>query len=227
MTRIYVFVLILNLIFPVLGYTFTAFGESPQDYEADLDPDSLMKIGINLVDAESHNFTYLGGYQYYTLLNVSIRAEWRTYGIIFQKQSSISKAFNSWLFPYRLELKSIMTNEYMDHIPNATIVMEFNTDFNWTRFVLRDGHHLFITPFANDGNISKAVYDDGHINMTIAKSFEDDTTFNFGRFLGWYSSILVGDQTWGLPSIFSWFVRILGALSVFAVVMLTKELIRL
>lgn len=238
MVRIYIFVLILNLVFPVLGYTFTAFGVTPEDFEADLNLDSLMMIGINLIDAESHDLEYNGGWSYYTELNTTVRAQfmddvrdpWFTIvgdGIGFQKQGPVGKAFDSWISAYRISVRSVLTNEIMKWISNVTLVIEFNTEYNWTRFTLADGHHVFVTPFDNDGNMTKAVFDDGHVNVTIAKSFEEQDDFNFWSFLGWYGSLLIGDTSWGLPSIFSWFIRILAAISVFAIIMLTKELIRL
>jgi len=237
-TRIYIFVLTLNLVFPVLAYTFTAFGVSPEDYEIALDADTLMIAGINLVDAESHNLTYNGGWVYYTLLNDTIRAQFMDdfrYSIIyeaedgigFQKRGVISKAFDSWTLPVGVGLRSVVTNILMRQISNATIISEWNEEYNWSRFVMLDGHQVFVTPFATDGNITKAVFDDAHVNVTIAKSFgEEDTSFNFWSFLRWYSSLLIGDQSWGLPSAFAWILRLLGAISVFAVVMLTKEMIK-
>ena len=235
MTELYVFILVLNLIFPVLGYTFTVFGAQSGRYEMDLDPDSLMLIGLNLVGGESHTLTFKAGtWEYYTVINTSIRAQWATHelltlpdedGIRLEKQSAVSKAFNNWWIPYTVPVKSIRSNEWFTDIRNDTIVRDFDPRYNWTRFVIKDGHHIFITSFLTDGNISKAVYEDGILNMTIAQSFDEDTTFNFWRFVGWYSSLLIGDQSWGLPSIFSWVLRILGALSVFAMVMLTRDLI--
>ena len=235
MTRLYVFILVLNLVFPVLGYTFTSFGVQSERYEMDLDPDSLMLIGLNLRDGESHTLVFKSGiWEYYTVINVSIRAQWDTHGLLtlpdedgirIEKQSAISKAFNTWAFSYVVPVKSVASNEWFTDMRNDTIVRDFDPEHNWTRFVIKDGHHIFVTSFLTDGNITKAVYDDGILNMTIAKSFDEDATFNFWRFLGWYSSLLIGDQSWGLPSIFSWVLRILGALSVFAVVMLTRDLI--
>ncbi len=238
MTKLYLFVLILNLIFPVLAYTFTAFGETEERYETNLNPDSLMSIGINLVDGESHNFTFKAEeWVEYLLLNTTIRARWyetkrgalapKIDAIEFQKQSTLSKAFDSWYSPYQVYIKSIASNEWFPVLRNETILRDFDTEFNWSRFVLEDGHHVFITPFADDGNMSKAIYVDGALNVTLAKSFDTETNFNFWRFLGWYSSLLIGDQSWGLPSMFGWVIRILGALSIFAVIMLTKELIKL
>lgn len=237
-TRIYIFVLILNLIFPVLGYTFTSFGGAPEDYETTLDPDSLMTIGLNLIDAESHNLSYNSGWVYYTLINDSIRAQFMDNvigpglqvlgdGLTFQAQSSLSLAFDSWVIAYQVNVKSILTNERMKYLTNETIIRDYDSDYNWSRFILMDGHHVFITPFSTDGNITKAVFDDAHLNVTIAKSFDEEEKANFLTFIGWYSSLIIGDQSWGLPSVFAWFLRILGALSVYAFVMLTKDLIRL
>lgn len=228
MTRIYIFVLILNIVFPVLGYTFTAFAEATEEYEISLDPDDLMAAGINLVDGESHNITYDGSWVEYILLNITIRSSWYADAIVFQKRSPIGKAFNTWLFPYFVDVKSRQTNIWSGALLNVTIIDDWDTEYNWSRFVLADGHHIFVTPYDTDGNISKAVFIDGNLNVTIAKSYdEDDTSYNFWNFLGWYSSLIIGDQSWGLPSIFSWFIRILAAISVFAIVMLTKDLIRL
>lgn len=227
-TRIYVFVLILNIVFPVLGYTFTAFGEDTQDYEISLDPDALMAAGITLSDAESHNISYEAPWVVFDELNTTIRARWLYGAIAFQKRSPIGWAFNSWRFPYVIDVKSVLSNRWHGSIKNSTIVIDFNTEYNWTRFILEDGHHIFVTPYADDGNMSKAIWDDGHVNVTIAKNFEEKgTNFNFWNFLGWYTALIIGDQSWGLPSIFSWFIRILAAISIFAIVMLTKDLIRL
>ena len=116
MTKLYLFVLILNLIFPVLAYTFTAFGETEERYETSLNPDSLMTIGVNLVAGESHNLTYGGEAVYYELINVSTRVSWitATYypGLLFEKQSTVSLAFDNWWFPYKVDIKSVASNEW-------------------------------------------------------------------------------------------------------------------
>lgn len=237
LTRIYLFVLVLNLVFPVLGYTFTSFGSQSERYELSLDPDSLMIIGINLVDGESHTLTFgAAEYDEYQLLNVSLRARWARHRIPgtlnyednlrFQKRSTVSQAFDSWLLPYLVRVKSIASNEWFWGLRNETIIRDFDSIYNWSRFVLTDGHHVFVTPTTNHGNITLAVFGDQELNVTIAKSFEEaGERFNFWRFVGWYSSILIGDQSWGLPAAFSWVIRILGGISIFAVIMLTRELI--
>lgn len=227
-TRIYIFVLVLNIVFPVLGYTFTTYEEEIEDYEISLDLDSLSSAGITFVDAESHNITYDGPWVEYVLLNLTIRSSWYADAVVFQKRSPIGTAFNTWLFPYFVDIKSLQTNVWSGALRNVTIIDDWDTEYNWSRFVLQDGHQIFVTPFATDGNITKAVFDDGHLNVTIARTFEEDeSNFNFWNFIGWYTSLLIGNQSWGLPQIFGWFLRILAGISVFAVVMLSKELIRL
>lgn len=237
LVSLWIFILILNLIFPVLGYTFTAFGEQVANFDLSIDADALMAIGINLVDGESHNVTWKGGFVYYSLLNNSIRCEWEHLyqvgviyydGLRFTKQSAIGLAFDNWWFPVITSIKSIGSNDWFLTLRNETIERDWDPEHNWSRFVLQDGQHVFITPFDNDGNITKAIYETGNLNVTVAKSFdEEDTTINFWKFVGWYTSILVGDQSWGLPSMFSWVIRILAALSIFAGIMLARRMIPL
>lgn len=235
---LYIFILVLNLVFPVLGYTFTSFGADFQEYEIDLSPDALAMAGISLVDAESNDLSYNGGWQYWTLINFTIRAQfmddvkspWFTIvgdGVAFQTRGVIGKALDSWFPPAEINIKSITTNKWGRHISNDTIIRDWDSDYNWSRFIIGSSHNVFITPYEGHGNITKAVYEDAHINCTIAKTFETETNFNFWRFISWYTSIMVGADSWGLPSMFSWVLRILGVLSIYTVVMLTKELIRL
>jgi hypothetical protein len=236
--KLYVFVLVLNLVFPVMSYTFTTFtGTEAERYELDLDPDDLMIIGLNLIDGESHNLTWKGGPVEYEISNVSIRAEWDRWrqgasfifydGISFIKRSSLSHAFNTWLFPYVVGVKSIASNEWFLTLRNATIINNWDPEYNWSRFVLQDGHHVFVTPYDTDNNITKAVNVDGNLNVTIAKSFDEtEDRFNFWNFIKWYSALLIGSRSWGLPSVFSWVIRILAAISFLAAVLLIKELTR-
>jgi hypothetical protein len=233
---LYLFVIVMNLVFPVFAYTFTTYGDEPENFEIPLDVDTLNMAGITLIDAESHNLTFTGPWVYYVDINISMRARFMNDiyfgtvrlgdGIQIQRQSGIGKAFNSWAFPYAVNIKSWGTNQWFTMVSNASIVSEWDTTYNWSRFVLSDGHQVFITPEDTHNNITRGVFQDGHLNMTIAKTFEEETHFNFWRFLGWYTSLMIGDRSWGLPQVFSWVIRILGAVSILSVIMLTKELIR-
>ena len=224
---LYLFVIVMNLVFPVFAYTFTTFGDEPEKFEIPLDIDTLNMAGITLKDAESHNLTYGGAWVEYTEINLTIRARWNLNRLMFQVRSGIGKAFNSWIFPYRVDVKSMKSNLWYQALTNASMVLEWSPKYNWSRFVLAEGHQIFITPEDTHNNITRGIFQDGNLNVTIAKTFEEETHFNFWRFLGWYTSMLIGDQSWGLPTMFSWVIRILMAVSVLSIVMLTKELTRI
>jgi len=234
---LYVFILVLNIVFPVLGYTFTTFGTEYESYDVSLDMDSLMMAGINLVDAESQNVTYNGAWVYFEIQNKTTRFRfmddirdpyWTIIGdgIATQRRSAVSQALDNWNFPTRISVRGLKTNILRKAMFNASIIAEWEYDYNWSRFSLLDGTQLFITPFSGT-NITKAVYEDGTLNITVAQTLEETTNFNFWQFLGWYGSLMLGSQAWGLPPIFAWVIKIFSALSILALVLLTKEMIRL
>lgn len=234
---LYIFVLILNLVFPILGYTFTTFGVEPEKYDISLDLNTLMMAGINLVSAESHNVTWMGEWVYFEIQNMTTRFRFmeKIYdtttfaykdGVAIQRRSPASLALNNWVFPQSVSAKGIKTGNWEQTMTNATIIAEWEQYFNWSRFLLSDGTNLFITCFSGT-NITKSVYEDGTLNVTIAQTFEETTKFNFRQFLGWYTSLMLGTQSWGLPPIFGWSLKLLSALSILAMILLSKELIRL
>lgn len=234
-TRFYIFILVLNLVFPVFGYAFTNFpGASVEGYEVDIDLEALEAIGITLVDAESHNITFNSGWIDYEDLNKTYRAkfgddcrisDFSNYFDGVQIQTSPVSGWLTWFFGYNVPIKSYSSGLGIEYLGNATIISDYDENYNWSRFSLSTGELLFITPFDPTQNISYAVNTEGHINVTIGKAFEADAGFNFMRFASWYVSIMVGGQSWGLPAIFGWITKLLGALSILATIMLARELI--
>jgi hypothetical protein len=234
-TRFYIFILVLNLVFPVFGYSLTNFPSgAPTDYEIDLDTEALEAIGITLIDAESHNMTFSRDWVEYTDLNKTYRARFSdrsqvtglpTYYDGVQVQTSPVTGWLTWFFGYNVPAKSIVSGISLEYVSNASIIADFEDAYNWSRYDLGTGEKLFITPNDPTHNISYAVNTVGHVNVTIGKAFEAESNFNFMRFVSWYLSILVGGQAWGLPEMFAWITRILGALSILASIMLARELI--
>lgn len=231
---LYVFILVLNIAFPVLGYTFTTFGAEYEEFDISLDIDSLMMSGINLADAESHNITWNGAWVYFEVQNKTTRLKFMEYtwfggisgdGIHIHKRTPISLALNNWLSTYRVNVKGVKTGDWEKAIYNASIIAEWDTDYNWSRFLMTEGTNVFITPFSGT-NITKSVYEDGTLNVTIAQTFEETNDYNFWNFMSWYSSLMMGTQSWGLPPIFSWLIKIFSALSILALILLSKELTR-
>lgn len=235
---LYIFILVLNLVFPVLGYTFTTFGEDYGDFEVSLDSDALMMSGIELVDAESDNLTYNGAWAYFEVENKTTRFRFmddikdpsvfpiKTLGdgINTQRQTAIAKVLNTWYSKYRIPVKGVKSGLWLKAMFNSSIINEWDTQYNWSRFVLYDGTNIFITPFSG-GNITDAVYVTAKVNITVAKTIDESSTFNFWQFLGWYSSLMMGTASWGLPPVFAWVIKIFSALSVLAMVLLTKEMV--
>ena len=76
-------------------------------------------------------------------------------------------------------------------------------------------------------NITEAVMILGTLNVTLAETFEEASNFNFWQFLGWYAGLMIGVSSWGLPPVFGWILKIFSALSVLALILLAKEMIRL
>lgn len=234
---LYVFVLILNLVFPVLSYTFTVFESNYGDYDIALDDETLMIAGINLVGGESHNITWKGDWVYYASENQTTRLKfsgpwYEPYpvsqgdGIALERQDAIGLALNTWVSRHRLLSRGYISGFQDQIISNISIINEWDSSFNWSRFRLIDGTNVFITPFSGS-NITDAVYVSGTLNVTLAETFTESTTFNFWQFLGWYAGLMMGVSSWGLPPVFGWVLKIFSALSVLALILLAKEMIRL
>ena len=113
--KLYITTMVLSLVFPVLGYTFTNFPSGPGDYNIALSSESLMLAGITLEDAESHNISYGAGFQYYDIGNVSLRSAWDEDwhdpwitpigdGLVVERKGTFG-----WLDPGKLNLKSQVT----------------------------------------------------------------------------------------------------------------------
>lgn len=234
---LYIFVLVLNITFPVLSYTFTFFESNYEDYDIALDEESLLLAGINLVGGESHNLTWGGEWVYYTQQNQSTRLKfdgpwyepWPVVqgdGIAIERQDAIGLALDNWLSRHRMLSRGYKSGFQDNIITNASMISEWDPLYNWSRFRMIDGTNIFITPFSGT-NISDAVMEAGTLNVTLAVSFEEESNFNFWRFIGWYSGLLMGTASWGLPSVFGWVIKILTAISALALVMIAKEMIRL
>jgi len=231
--KLYITTLVIALVFPVLGYTFTNFPSAMGDYDVSLSAESLMMAGITLEDAESHNITYGGPFRYYDIGNISLRSAWDENwkdpwitplgdGLVVERQGTFG-----WLDPGKLNLKSQVTGITKRVISNVTIINEYDINYNWTWFTTEQGSQLFITPFIRGQNITYAVLTQGQLNVTLGSALEETGNFNFMKFVNWYTAILIGETTWGLPSVFSWVLRIISGITVLSVVLLAKELISL
>lgn len=232
-TRLYVMVLAFTLVFPVLGFTFTTFPDTVGDYDITIDANQLMLAGITLTEAESHDLTWTGAFQYFNISGKSYRTQWKAGwrdpwltplgdGICLEQPG----IFGYW-DPDKLVFKSWETGNTFKLLTNATLVNEYNTDYNWTRLNTVSGLVVLVTPYTRGVSMNQAVYVDAHLNFTMGTALDETSNFNFRQFTNWYFSLLVGDTTYGLPSVFSWVVRIISGISVLSAILLAKDLISL
>lgn len=241
LTRLYVTVLVFSLLFPVVSYALTAWETEVVDYEISIDPDVLMLAGISLADGITHNVSWKSPYVYYEFENKTIRTKWTDTwtrisvlegvvdmgdGLAFETQTATNKFLDNWWLPYKYRMRP-MSESAWDWISlNMTILSNFDPRFNYSRFILEDGYQIFFTPWDPSENLSTAIFETAHVNCTIGVSIsESGAGFNFGQFVTWYWSIIVGSASYGLPTFLSWVVRIISALTLLSGILLARELI--
>jgi hypothetical protein len=240
--KLYMFVLVFSMMFPTFTYAFTTFGAEAELYDVTLDPESLILAGITLQESQLHNLTFDGAQKYYEIQaeNRTIRAAWHDEffnwattqnwgdGIVFQVQGPLDRYLDTWYVPQKIWIESVRSGNHWQLLPNASIVQEWDNEYNWSRFKLESGYMVFIEPFYRTSNISQAVYVDGILNVTVAKGIvEGESEINLANFVNWYWGLIVGLDRYGLPAAFSWILRIIAAIQVLAGILLAKELISL
>lgn len=226
--RLYIMTLVLTLVFPVLGFTFTNFPDDMTTYDISLDAESLMRAGITLTDAETHNVTWKGPYAYYDVGNKSLRAKWTDWGAILGDGLAIQKpSWFGWWDPDYQWMISKSTGARTRITANSSIVSEWDTDYNWTWFKSEDGLNVFIQPYNRSYDINTAVFTDANLNVTLGYALDESAEMNFLKFVNWYMSLLIGGESFGLPAFFTWIIRVISAITILSAILLAKDLIRL
>lgn len=229
-----IFAFIFMLSFPVIGYSITTLAMNNQVADTSLDADALASAGLTLYSGVSHNITYNDPAVEYVIPDKGIyRIRWfNVFAIgdkfLIQKRSNpVDRLLGSWWFP---TLVRTSFNNLSDEPRNATVINYFNQDYNWTRAtLLNEGLIIFWTiDTVTSSNITEAIMEDGFVTVTIAQPF-DTTAANFNWFsvASWYMGLLIGDQTFGLPPIFSWVIRIITGIMFIAAVWFVRDLLPL
>ena len=235
-TKLYVTVLIFSLLMPVISFALTTWEDDVEDYEIAIDPDVLMMAGITLSDGITLNVTYQSAFVYFEFENQTIRTKWtdtwslepNKTGFGFETQGVINKWLDNWWYPYHYKLRPQSEASWRKIATNLTILSNFEPEWNYSRFILEDGYQVFFTPYDPSENLSFAIYDSAHLNCTIGKTLmEDGASFSFMQFMNWYWSLMIGSNSFGLPTFMSWIVRLISALTLLSGVLLAKEMLRL
>ena len=234
----YILIMVLSILFPVFSYAFTSIGSTDfEEYDISLNPDSLIEVGLVLVDGVSETILWDEGFVYFELLNKTIRAQWgadlrfpdTSDGVVIQKRSFISEITNSWIAPYTYTLRASQLNYQTQIADNISIVNNYQAAYNWSRWICEDGYQVFFTPFNMSRSFTDEVMTYGEMNMTIGRAFNENQGggFSFGEFITFYLGLISGGDTFGLPWYFSWLMRLISAISVLTAIMLIKDLTRL
>jgi hypothetical protein len=197
------------------------------DYDISLDIIELYASGIMIGEYDAANISY--GNTTWTEFSVNetnIRARWENWiltgktGILFQTEAEFF-TFQPWIdFRWdNIEGGLIITNQ--------TIIAEYNTDYNWSRFNGKTGYVLFITDPLRQGNITRAVMEDGNVTLTICENVAWASEPDLNSFVNWYLGLVTGAESWGLPESFSILVRIFTMMGIFSGIFLMSEVRRI
>lgn len=235
-TRILLFSMILNIVFPVFAYSFTTItGSQIEDYDISISQQDLINAGIVFSSAQSLNITYGAGPIEFNISARYLRVNWANRLFIgddfrFYRPSlpevyigdQTGNYFTANGETLRVESQGI---SYVNDFYNSTMVLNFDPDYNWTQvYVPAEGVIiLFKTLAADDNNITAGVYDTGTLTATAGIKFEETQDFNFGQYVSWYMGMLFTNKSYGLPSEVNWLMRIFTAITLFSAIAAARD----
>jgi hypothetical protein len=228
--------LLISIFFHYFSYSFTVQAIDYTNFDISLDLNDLYASGIMLGEYDEHNITYdAGTWQEFDIENKTIRLQWKDWafltvediwdsdsgaGIALQEKNDFF-GFDTWASFY---IQGVNKGRL---IRNATIIDNWETTKNYTKFLSKTSYVIFITDPLKLANISRAVTDDGIITVTIAKNMDWASENSLNTFVSWYIGLVTGSETWGLPASFSILVRVMTMLGIFSGIFLMAEARRL
>ncbi|MBA7491309.1 hypothetical protein ES702_01854 [subsurface metagenome] len=218
------FFLIFSIVFTYFSYALT-FSATPQDrWDITISVEEIMGTGILLGEADDLNLTWGSGYQYFTVNNTEMRVKW---GWLAGIGDSIWLETHVTFFGIGLAWTPMGIRDYGNYLHNSSIIIEWNDQIKWSRFHPKNGYELFFTDPEQEHNISRAVYEDGIITVTVAESVDFGDKVHLMTFVSWYAGMVMGTSNYGLPSVFNIVLQLINVLSLLSVVILVKEMISL
>ena len=219
--------LLISVLFHYFSYSFSVQAYDYSEYDISLSITDLYSSGIMLGGFDEQNITYKSGtWTTFTINESTIRCRWMDWaliggdGIAFQIQAPFF-GFTAWI-------DFTFVNIFQERlIRNSTIIALWESDNNWTKVHGKTGYVLFITDPLKQGNITRAVQEDGNLTLTLAEDISWADEPNLATFMSWYIGLVTGSETWGLPDSFSILVRIMTMLGIFSGIFLLIEARRL
>jgi len=218
--------LFISIFFHYYSYSFTVTAMDYSDYDVSIDIIDLYVSGIMIGEYDEVNVTYEGGLSYMTLNETELRFKWINFPLgvgdaLYAQVRSQFFGFPMWIDFSWQNIKG------QDFIKNETIVDWWDSDHNWTMIHGLTGYVLFITDPLKEGNITRAVMEDGELTLTLCQDMAWAESPSLGSFISWYVGLVTGSETWGLPENFSIVVRIMTLLGIFSGVFLLSEVRRI
>ena len=218
------FFLIFSIVFTYFSYALT-FSATPQNrWDITIPIEEIMATGILLGEADDLNLTYGDDWQYFTVNNTDIRVKWDWLAIFgdhvrFQTHVKFFGIDMAWM--------EMGIKDYGNEIYNSSIIIEWVDQPKWSRFSFKNGYELFFSDPEQEHNISRAVYDDGIITVTVAESISFGDRVHLMTFVSWYAGMVTGTNSYGLPSVFNIVLQLINVLSLLSVVVLIRYMIAL
>lgn len=219
--------LLISILFHYFSYSFTVVAYDYSDYDISLDIVELYASGI-----------MIGEYAY---ANVSFGNE--TWTLFELNETTVRTRWDSWILTgksallFQTEAKFFSFQPWIDFrwqnvdgglaITNASIIENFEPQYNWTRYHGVTGFVMFVTDPELEGNITRAVMEDGLVTVTIAQDVAWSSEPDLQSFMSWYMGLVTGSESWGLPDSFQILVRIMSMLGIFSGIFLLIEARRL
>lgn len=220
--------LLISVLFHYFSYSFTVQAYDYSDYDISLSITDLYTSGIMLGEFDEHNITYNSGiWTTFEINESTIRCQWTRFPL-FNNQDGILWQIRAPFFGFPAWIDFTFVNIFQGRlIRNTTIMTLWESDNNWTKVHGKTGYVLFITDPLKEGNITRAVQEDGNLTLTLAEDIAWADEPNLSTFMSWYIGLVTGSETWGLPDSFSILVRIMTMLGIFSGIFLLIEARRL
>ena len=223
-TKYATFFIIFTIVYTYFSYALSFSVVPINRWDVSLDLDEIFASGIMLGEADDLNISYGSGWQYFTVNNTEIRVEWDyivTIGDHFRLQTHVS------FLGIELYWVEMGINDYGYEIYNSSVIVEWNNKTKVSQFKCKNGYYLLFSDPELEHNITRAIYEDGAVTLTIAESISFDDDVNLMTFVSWYTGMITGTKSYGLPSVFNVVLQVISVLSLLSVIILAKEMISL
>jgi len=224
--EIAVTLLFVSILFHYFSYSFTITAIDYSDYDISIDIVDLYASGIMIGEHDEANVSYSGTWVYMDINETELRFRWTHFPLgvgdaLYAQIEAPFFGFEMWIDFSWQNIKG------QDFIKNETIIDRWDSTNNWTMIHGLTGYVLFITDPLKEGNITRAVQEDGEITLTICENIAWAETPSLNSFISWYFGLVTGTESWGLPDNFAIVVRVMTLLGMFSGIFLLSELRRI